>query len=133
MKQKATPQKSTQLIDDSQAISVCGGNSVFVNLAASLVEIRKLKGVRGYILRSNSSAIIDLTQRDKVTDYAVLSTQIYEASREMAKHFSLTDVESVLVEGREVKVLCMSIGENKMSIFMDKNASHSWIIKRILL
>ena len=39
----------------------------------------------------------------------------------------------MLVEGEKVKVLCMSIGENKVSVFMEKTATHSWIIKRILI
>ena len=51
----------------------------------------------------------------------------------MAKQFNLADVESVLVEGKSVKALCMSVGENTMSIFMEKTATHAWIIKRILL
>ena len=42
-------------------------------------------------------------------------------------------MESVLVEGENVKVLCMSIGENNISVFMEKKATHSWIIKRILI
>ena len=102
-------------------------------LAASLAEIRKLKGVMGYILRSNTSAIIDLTEQEKIIEYAILSSQISESSTEMAKQFNLTDIESVLVEGKNVKVLCMSIGENRISVFMEKTATHAWIIKRILL
>jgi predicted regulator of Ras-like GTPase activity (Roadblock/LC7/MglB family) len=51
----------------------------------------------------------------------------------MAKQFNLADIESVLVEGKSVKVLCMSVGENKISVFMEKTATHDWIIKRILL
>jgi predicted regulator of Ras-like GTPase activity (Roadblock/LC7/MglB family) len=51
----------------------------------------------------------------------------------MAKQFSLADIESILVEGKSVKVLCMSIGENKIGVFMEKTATHAWILKKILL
>ena len=51
----------------------------------------------------------------------------------MAKQFNLSNIESVVVEGKNVKVLCMSVGENKIGIFLEKNATHAWIIKRILL
>jgi predicted regulator of Ras-like GTPase activity (Roadblock/LC7/MglB family) len=87
----------------------------------------------GYILRSNKSAIIDLTEQDKTIQYAVLSFQISESTSEMAKQFSLADIESILVEGKSVKVLCMSIGENKIGVFMEKTATHAWILKKILL
>lgn len=133
MKKKTHLEISTELPDGATVISVGDDTSVFANLAASLAEIRKLKGVMGYILRSNTSAIIDLTEQDKIIEYAILSSQISESSSEMAKQFNMADIESVLVEGKSVKVLCMCIGENKISIFMEKTATHAWIIKRILL
>ena len=133
MKQKTYSETSTELPDDAAVISVGDDDSVFANLSASLAEIRKLKGVNGYILRSNTSAIIDLNEQDKIIEYAILSSQISESSDEMAKQFGLANIESVLVEGKSVKVLCMSIGENRISIFMERDATHAWIIKRILL
>lgn len=133
MKQKTCTETLTELIDSTPVISVGDDNATFANLSASLAEIRKLKGVMGYILRSESSAIIDLTEQDKIIDYAVLSSQISESSLEMAKQFNLSNIESVLVEGKSVKVLCMSVGENKIGIFMEKTTTHGWIIKRILL
>ncbi len=133
MRKKTTVKITQELPDGVAVISVGDDTSVFANLAASLAEIRKLKGVMGYILRSNTSAIIDLTEQDKTIEYAILSSQISESSSEMAKQFNLTDIESVLVEGKSVKVLCMCVGENKISVFMEKTATHAWIIKRILL
>ena len=133
MKQKTSTELATELPDGAAVISVGDDNSVFTNLAASLAEIRKLKGVMGYILRSDTSAMIDLTEQEKIIEYAVLSSQISESSIEMAKQFSMVDLESVLVEGKSVKVLCMSVSENRISVFMEKSATHAWIIKRILL
>jgi hypothetical protein len=40
----------------------------------------------GYVLRSETSAIIDLTEQDKIIDYAILSSQISESSLEMANN-----------------------------------------------
>jgi predicted regulator of Ras-like GTPase activity (Roadblock/LC7/MglB family) len=133
MKQKTCTETLTELIDSTPVISVGDDNATFANLSASLAEIRKLKGVMGYILRSESSAIIDLTEQDKIIDYAVLSSQISESSLEIAKQFNLSNIESILVESKSVKVLCMSVGENKIGIFMEKTTTHGWIIKRILL
>ena len=41
----------------------------------------------------------------------------------MAKQFNLGETESVLVEGKDIKMLCMSLGENRISVFMDKSAN----------
>ena len=129
----STNEAETALTNEVAVISVDEENSGFASLSASLTEIRKLKGVIGYLLRSNTSAIIDLNEQDKIIEYAVLSTQIHDSSQEIAKQFNLGETESILVEGENVKVLCMSIGENKISVFMEKSATHAWIIKRILL
>ena len=123
----------TALTSQVVVTSVDGENSVFASLSASLAMIRKLKGVLGYILRSSTSAIIDFTEPDKITENAILSSQIHESCQEITEQFNLGEMESVLVEGENVKVLCMSIGENKISVFMEKNAAHSGIIKRILI
>lgn len=131
LKQK-TAQISSEIPDGSAVISAEDDNSGFASLAASLAEVRKVKGVSGYILRSDTSAIVDMTEQDKIIDYAILSSQISESSREIANQFSLADIESVLVEGKSVKVLCICVGENKISVFMEKTAIHAWIIKRIL-
>jgi len=108
-------------------------DSAFASLGASLAEIRKLKGVIGYILRSNTSAMLDLAELDKISQYAALTYQLNESSLEIAKQLNVAEAESVLVEGGNLKVLFMRIGENKISVFMEKGASHSSIIKRILI
>ena len=129
MKKGTRTEIATELTNSVAVISVGDDTSVFASLAASLAEIRKLNGVKGYILRSDTSAIIDLTEPDKIIEYAILSSQISDSSCEMAKQFNLVDIESVLVEGKSVKVLCMSIDENKISVFMDNTAPHALILQ----
>ena len=131
MKQKTKNELISELNDVVAVISVEENNSIFESLAANLAAIRKLKGVLGYILRSNTSAIIDLTEQDKISDYALLSFQTSKSSYEMAKQFNIANIESVLVEGKNFKTLCTSLGENKMSVFMEKSTNHARIIKKI--
>ena len=131
MKQKTKNELTSELNDVVAVISVEENNSIFESLAANLAAIRKLKGVLGYILRSNTSAIIDLTEQDKISDYALLSFQTSKSSYEMAKQFNIANIESVLVEGKNFKTLCTSLGENKMSVFMEKSTNHARIIKKI--
>jgi predicted regulator of Ras-like GTPase activity (Roadblock/LC7/MglB family) len=124
LKQK-TIQTTTELSENAAAMITVGDNSAFTNLAARLAEIRKQTGVAGYILRNDSSAIIDVPQQEKLTDYALLSWQIAASSSEIAKQFQLTTPESMVVEGKTAKVLCLNIGENKISLFMDKTTTHA--------
>jgi predicted regulator of Ras-like GTPase activity (Roadblock/LC7/MglB family) len=130
MKQKISAEIA-ELSDTTPIISVGDENAKFTSLSASLAEIRKLNGINGYILRSATSAIIDLTEQDKIIDYAILTSQISESSSEIAKQFNMEEITSVLVEGKTVKVLCMTVGENKIGVFMEKTATHAPIIKRI--
>ncbi len=131
MKQKTYVEIAPELSDTAPIISVGDENAEFASLSTSLAEIRKLNGINGYILRSDTSAIIDLTEQDKIIDYAILTSQISESSSEIANQFNMEEIKSVLVEGKTVKVLCMTVGENKIAVFMEKTATHTWIIKRI--
>jgi len=125
-------QEEIALVNEAATVSVGDEKYGFANLSTSLAEIRKLKGVLGYILRNNESAILDLDP-DEIIQYAMFSSQIHDSCQEIAKQFNLGETESMLVEGSNVKALCMSLGENKISVFMEKSAAHAWIIKRILL
>ena len=130
-KDVAVSETSPVQVEGAAVISVGERPLGFANLAASLAEIRKLKGVTGYILRSDTSAIVDLTENDKVSYYALFASQVNESSCELAKQFNLSNVENVLVEGKKLKVLSLNFGENNVSIFMEKTAAHTWIMKRI--
>ena len=133
MKSRTNDPEDKTDFNDSAVISIGEEKSTFASLSSSLAEIRKLKGVIGYILRSTDSAIIDLASSEKLTEYAIFSYEVAEACREMIKDFSFGETESMLVEGECVKVLCMNIDDNKVGVFMEKEATHAWIIKRILL
>ena len=133
MKQKTSTNQIQQFADVAPVISSGEEGIVFANLASILSEIRKLKGVRGYIMRSETAAIVDLTKEGVLSEYAMLASQICECTPGMMKQFNLTDIESIIVEGKTVKVLCINIGENRISVFIDKACSHAWIVKRLLL
>ena len=124
---------TTVMIDDESAVTSVEENQAFENLSAQLAEIRKCNGVVGYILRSATSATIDLKEPEKIVEYAILSSQVLESSHEISELFDIGNVENILVEGKNIKALCMTIGENKNSIFMEKNVDHADILNRITL
>jgi predicted regulator of Ras-like GTPase activity (Roadblock/LC7/MglB family) len=119
---------TTVIVDD---VTSSEEDQVFTDLSKNLAEIRKAEGVIGYILRSTTAATIDLKEPEKLIEYAILSSQVLDSSREISELFELGDVESTLIESKEIKVLCLVIGENKISIFMEKNADHADILKRV--
>jgi predicted regulator of Ras-like GTPase activity (Roadblock/LC7/MglB family) len=128
--------KKRSIHETATPVVVDGVNSseedqVFTDLSKNLAEIRKAKGVVGYILRSTTSATIDLKEPEKLVEYAILSSQVLDSSQEISDLFELGDVESILIEGKEIKALCMAIDENKISIFMEKDADHADILKRV--
>jgi predicted regulator of Ras-like GTPase activity (Roadblock/LC7/MglB family) len=118
----------TVIVDD---VTSSEEDQVFTDLSKNLAEIRKTEGVIGYILRSTTAATIDLKEPEKIVEYAILSSQVLDSSREISELFELGDVDNILIEGKETKALCLVIGENKISIFMEKNADHADILKRV--
>jgi predicted regulator of Ras-like GTPase activity (Roadblock/LC7/MglB family) len=123
--------QTTVIVDDETSVTPVEENPAFENLSAQLAEIRKINGVVGYILRSATSATIDLKEPGKIVEYAILSSQVLDSSKEISDLFEIGDVENILVEGKDIKVLCMTIGENKISIFMEKTVDHADILNRI--
>lgn len=95
-------------------------------------KVKVKEGIIGYILRNSKSASIDLKDPTKIIDYAVLSSSATEASEELSNTFELGDVKYVLVEGNTVKLLSLTTGENRVSVFMEKNVDHNPIFKDLL-
>lgn len=101
------------------------------NLRGNLEEIKAYDGVIGYILRNSTSAAIDLKDPTKIIDYAILSSSALDASEELSKIFKLGKVKDIVVEGRGVRVLSLTVDENKISIFVEKGADWEKILRKL--
>jgi predicted regulator of Ras-like GTPase activity (Roadblock/LC7/MglB family) len=101
------------------------------NLRANLEEIKKYDGVVGYILRNTTSASIDLKEPAKIIDYAILSSTAFEATEEVSDVFELGDIKSIIVNGKNVKMLSLTLEQNKISIFMQNNADTEKILEKL--
>lgn len=101
------------------------------SLRASLEEIKKYDGVMGYIRRDTTSASIDLKDPTKIIDYALLSSLAFDAGKDLSELFDIGDVKDTLVWGTNVKMLSVIIGENKISVFMEKNADTEKVLARL--
>jgi predicted flap endonuclease-1-like 5' DNA nuclease/predicted regulator of Ras-like GTPase activity (Roadblock/LC7/MglB family) len=102
------------------------------NIKQNIEKLKQKEGIIGYILRNSKSASIDLNDPTKVIDYAVLSSSAFEASEELSNTFELGDVKNLGGEGHTVKLLSFTIGENKVSVFMEKNVDHKNVYKDLL-
>jgi len=101
------------------------------NLRANLEEIKTYDGVVGYILRNSTSAAIDLKDPTKIIDYAILSSSAHGASEELSELFNLGEIKDIVIEGNDVKVLSLAVGENKVSVFMEKDVDSKKIHKKL--
>jgi predicted regulator of Ras-like GTPase activity (Roadblock/LC7/MglB family) len=121
---------TTVMVDGSPVTISLDEDPDFTGLRSSLIEINKVEGVKGYILRNKASAVIDLQDPAKLMDYALLSSQATDACQEISELFKL-EVTKTVIEGADLKVLSMIIGKNRLSVFMEKNVDHTDVFRRI--
>ena len=100
-------------------------------LRANLEEIKKYDGVIGYILRNTTSASIDLKDPAKIIDYAILSSTAFDATEEVSDLFELGKVKNIIVNGKNVRMLSLTVEENKISIFMENNADTEKVLEKL--
>ena len=127
MVKKEKSVQETAAMDEPVTIDATSVN----DLRACLEEIKSYKGVIGYILRNSTSAAIDLKDPTKLIDYAILSSSALDASEEFSEIFNLGKIKSIVVEGKDVKKLSLTVDENRISIFMEKNTDCEKILKRL--
>lgn len=101
------------------------------NLCFALESIRSKEGIIGYIQRNSKSASVDLSDSTKIIDYAILSTESLETGEVAAEIFDVGSISSVIIEGNDVKVLSLVIGDQRLSIFMSKEVDHNRILKEL--
>jgi predicted regulator of Ras-like GTPase activity (Roadblock/LC7/MglB family) len=122
---------TTVIVDEEELGASSDEDERYEDLSCELAEIRKDENVLGYILRNETSARIDIEESGEIVEYAIFSSQVLDSSQEISDEFELGDVESVVIEGEEKKVLCMKIGKNKINVFMKKDADCSKISKKL--
>ena len=91
--------------------------------AFTIEEAPKMgSNVIGYILRNETSAKINLSESDKIVDYAMFNSQLIESGQSIAELLGIRNVERLIVEGKNIKAICKISGENKTCIFLKKAA-----------
>jgi hypothetical protein len=101
------------------------------NLRANLEEIKRYHGVVGYILRNATSASIDLKDPARIIDYAILSSTAFDATEGLSELFDLRGIKDIVVTGKNLKMLSITVEGNKISIFMENDADTEKVLQRI--
>ena len=108
------------------------GNNI-EKLQEKLREIKDREGIIGYILRGADSASIDLKDPTKIVDYAVMATTAYETGEDIATLFEIGEVDTIILEGEDAKLLSSTVNKHRLSIFMDKSVDHNKLCKELNL
>jgi len=126
--------KKKRIFEEAEAVTepvVLEKTTSVSNLRANLEEIKTYDGIIGYILRNSTSAAIDLKDPTKIIDYAILSSSALGASEELSELLDLGEAKDIVIEGGAIKVLSLTVDENKVSIFMEKDADCEKILKKL--
>jgi predicted regulator of Ras-like GTPase activity (Roadblock/LC7/MglB family) len=127
MARKKKTIQETVTLTEPLSVEESHGNNLRINLE----EIKTYDGVIGYILRNSTSAAIDLKDPTKLIDYAILSSSALDASEALSEDFNLGDVKSIIVDGKDVKVLSLTASDNRISVFMDKETNCEKILRKL--
>ena len=127
VKKKRDFQEVAAVAEPATIVEAASVNSV----RASLEEIKTYDGVVGYILRNSTSAAIELKDPAKLIDYAIISSSALDACEELSGIFDLGTAKDIVVEGKGVKVLSLTVDENRVSIFLEKDADCGKILKKL--
>jgi len=126
--------KKKKTLQETSAIAgpiVVGETISGDDLRARLEEIKSCQGVIGYILRNANTASIDLDDPAKIIDYAVLSSLAFDVSRDFSQLFDLGELENAIFDGKNIKMLSITIGQNRISIFTEKDTDLEKILMKL--
>jgi len=130
MPRKKSAKKKTK-IPEEETPSLAEKDEETEMLKTKLESIKDTPEVIGYILRNSRSATIDAKDPTKIIDYAMLSAATIETAEKLVEVFQLGEAEKIVLKGNTAKLLSLSIGENSISIFMEKNAKEDKIYRNL--
>jgi len=133
MPRKRGRKKKSEILETEESITESQDKKEETEeLKAKLEVIKDKPDVIGYILRNSQSATIDAKDPTKIIDYALLSSSTIDIAEELSNIFNLGECNKIIVEGKNAKLLSISMDDNSISIFMDKKADAEKIRKELL-
>lgn len=102
-----------------------------LNLRAVVDKIKVRDGVIGYIIRGPTSASVDIKDPSKIIDYAALSAEAMESGETVSETLDTGRINSIVLEGKNVKMLLLKKGEQEITVFMEKSVDHNAVLKEL--
>ena len=85
----------------------------------------------GYILKDPNTAVVDLNEPARISDYALFSSATNEAASKLSEIYDLGEIRHVIVEAKHMLMLSVDIGESRISVFMEKNVDVDNILNKL--
>ena len=101
------------------------------SLQEKLKAIKDEDGIIGYIVRDEKSASIDLKDPTKIIDYAVLSSTSFDVAQNIAETLQIGEVDKIIVESEETKLMSMKLDNKLLSIFMAQTVDHNKLYEEL--
>jgi hypothetical protein len=104
----------------------------FESLQLIIAEVQKAYKIKGFILKNSVRAIFNIYNTDDVFELALLSSELFDSSAKLFEVTKAGTLNHVVLKGSQMSVLCLSDGENQLSIFMDKGTDYNVILDKIV-
>lgn len=104
----------------------------FESLQLIIAEVQKAYKIKGFILKNSARALFNIYNSDDVFDLALLASELFDSSAKLFEVTSAGTLNHVVLRGGQMSVLCLSDGENQLSIFLDRATDYNVILDMIV-
>jgi hypothetical protein len=104
----------------------------FESLQLIIAEVQKAYKIKGFILKNSVRALFNLYNAEDVFDLALLSSELFDSAAKLFEVTSAGTLNHVVLKGSQMSVLCLSDGENQLSIFLDRSTDYNVILDMIV-
>lgn len=93
----------------------------FDALKLIISEVQKVHKIKAFILKNSARAMFSVADSGDIFDLALLSSEIFDSSAQLFEVTAAGPLNSVVLKGELLSVLCLCVGENQLSIFLDRS------------
>ncbi len=104
----------------------------FESLQLIIAEVQKAYKIKGFILKNSARALFNIYNSDDAFDLALLASELFDSSAKLFEVTSAGTLNHVVLRGGQMSVLCLSDGENQLSIFLDRATDYNVILDMIV-
>ena len=124
--------KNQALFDNDVLVDLDSQKDDFENLHCMVKKTREENGIFGFILKGSARAIVDMDNPEESTKLAVLVSQLSDFSEKVLNIKDEGATRSAVLEGREVKVLCLTIRGKQIGVLMEKSKDEREVLAGLL-